>query len=94
MRASSGCFTPDVYPVRGPTLVAKNATKIDGIRAKAPSFPRSLSPQTKTTGSIEPSLLSHQLLAALSQGAGASVSLCPHVRPRVPRGERFVTSCR
>src|SRR5271156_4539068 len=32
--------------------------------AKAPSFPRSLSPQTKTTpGSIEPSLLSNQLLA-------------------------------
>jgi hypothetical protein len=28
--------------------------------AKAPSFPRSLSPQTKTTGSIEPSLLSNQ----------------------------------
>src|SRR5580692_9880072 len=32
--------------------------------AKAPSFPRSLSPQTKTTGSIEPSLLSHQSFRA------------------------------
>src|SRR5580692_9387169 len=36
--------------------------------AKAPSFPRSLSPQTKTTGSIEPSLLSHQSFALFAKG--------------------------
>ena len=41
--------------------------------AKAPSFPRSLSPQTKTTGLIEPSLLSNQLVAHLATGGrGAS----------------------
>ncbi len=28
MRASSGCLTPDACPVEGPTLVAKDATRM------------------------------------------------------------------
>ena len=28
MRASSGCLTLDAYPVKGPTLVAKNVTRM------------------------------------------------------------------
>jgi hypothetical protein len=37
MRASSGCLTPDAYPVRGPTLVAKNATRMGHPRSTTPA---------------------------------------------------------
>jgi hypothetical protein len=47
--------------------------------AKAPSFPRSLSPQTKTTRSIEPSLFSNQPLAFFAT-AGSDAADATFVR--------------
>src|SRR5712691_2025519 len=77
--------------IPSPTLFAKCAKRIDWIRAKAPNSPGALVLKTKTTGSIEPSLLSNQLLALFEKA-------CPVLaKPRAkPRGiaEGALPNCR